>query len=807
MPQTLSPLPSWQVIREPEPSSDEDLILNQPAPYLPRKRKSKDQTTAQTASKRPKTTKNPSTSSNRTTNAIAGPSKPSQQTPSSRPPNGKGPRPSQPSSGSSGKLKTSRHSLTQPLARPIEPTSSAHTKLVRRTKKEKARQRSSSSDDEVLDPVPKQNQQPVRPGTAFPSASAPVQNNKFGRKDLRSRFQSKASPSKSAPLKRKVTANTDIIVVDDSSDEPGNGHPKPAINSDVVIVVSDSEADLEEAEPKSAGRKAQKRNGIQNDVVEIISDDEPPLAPKCNATGKNEDTGKGLPTPRAPNEISDLPPLPDPDANEMDLGADGQLDFGELQPDLPQGREHEMPLDSVAIRTEAVPHEVPRGDLADQRSQPTHLRSASAAATTVVLDGRFDGVSISDVSSARTGDSKEPQVSHGDLSNEDPLSLKARNPIPEVSQMTESSAEENGLPKNDRPPSLPPSLSFTAENSHIASPDYTPPGLFFRPNALLGVYADNVPEISHDNSIANGSPAPAARTPFPPSTPPVLETRRPQRTPTPLHRLSFPVGPRINPGVSDQSSPYKGIRDKALAASPATLQQSLGLPTKVQTALPRLDLSSLSEPVKPLPLPKKRRLPPLSTADSAPLTRAEPERSTPSVRDLSTPSSPPPPPSQTKKPKSWISQRSVVDAIIITGQHNTQSTAALLQPLPGRDRVPGGAAHQASPALPPPLPKVKAEEPLPSGPSTALIDHIIDLTLSDTEADADPPHVSASTIEAPVPVQPPRPSMNPLPRNPQQSNEDIRQKHAKRIRKLIEKYGTPFQCFARPRVKHSPWSP
>ncbi|KAJ7760531.1 hypothetical protein B0H16DRAFT_575655 [Mycena metata] len=567
MPQTLSPLPSWQVMREPEPSSDEDLVPNPP---LPRKRKSKDQTTAQLSNKRPKTTKNPSTSSNRTTNAIAGPSKPSQQTPSSRPPNGMGPRPFQPSSGTN-KPKTSRHSLTQPLARPIELTSSAHTKLVRRTKKEKARQRSSSSDDELPDPVPKQKQQqPVKPGTTLPSASAPVRNNKFRRESLQSRFQSKASPSKSAPPKRKVTTNAEVIVLDDSSDEPGSRYPKPAINSDVVIVLpSDSEAELKEAKLKSAGRKAQKRNGIKNvpplnqDVIEIISDDEPPPAPKF----KNDDMGKGSPTSRAQDEFSHLPPLPDPDENEMDLGedgtlnlgADGTLNLGEVHP----GREREIFINRAV---EAVPHEVPRGALADQRRQSTHSRSASAAATTVLV-GRLDGVSISDVSSALSGNSKEAQVSHGNLSSEDPLSLKTQNLIPEVSEATESSVEKNAL---SRPPSLPP-------------PDYTPPGLLFRPNGLLGVYAE---PLSHDNRTINGVPTPAVRTPSPPSTPPVLETRRPQRAHTPA-RLSFPVEPRINPGAMDQSSPYKGIRDKALAASPATLQQSTWSASKGADCAPK----------------------------------------------------------------------------------------------------------------------------------------------------------------------------------------------------------------------------
>jgi hypothetical protein len=157
-----------------------------------------------------------------------------------------------------------------------------------------------------------------------------------------------------------------------------------------------------------------------------------------------------------------------------------------------------------------------------------------------------------------------------------------------------------------------------------------------------------------------------------------------------------------------------------------------------------------------------------------------------------------------------------VDAIITTGQHNTQSTSALshsslprrtpLPPPPSMNQqTPLSPPHrpntpltsalsnlslppctgllpavdqQTSPA-PPPL-QVKLEE-APSGLSAALIHDIIDLTLSDEEADA--PKVGVQATQSPG--QPPKPSMRPRRRVSGQSIEEGRQRLVDRMSKLL----------------------
>ncbi|KAJ7180641.1 hypothetical protein C8R46DRAFT_1070082 [Mycena filopes] len=726
MHRTFSPLPSWNAMTEPDPSSDEDLVPNQ---QPPRKRKSRDQTASQ-PSKRPKILKNATAPSNRTPNAVAGPSKPPQP---SRPSNGS--RPSQSSSGPSRKTKPARHSLTQPVTTSKQPISSAHTKRVRRTQKEKERQRSISSDDELPDRAPPKKQL-AKPVPSF-SASAPVRNNKFGREDVRSRFQSsKASSSKSAPP-AKVTSNADIIEID-SSDEN---------TSDVVIVVSDSEPERNseaerEVKKRSADRKAQKRNGVANAlpldqvVVEILdSEDEPPPALNPAAIVNKHDAESTIPMPEASSQFNHLPPLPDPDETEIDPGAD----------------DHMSTVDGSAVKEEVA------RDILDKRSRSPHSSSAPPAATAGSPDSKLDDVSFPELSSPHA-----PQILREDLS--DPLETQ--------------SSEQPRLPAHDRSPSLSPSFSFAPEKSPAFTGEGTPPGLLFRPNGLLSPNADNVPEILQGDRVANGIHIHrAARTPSPPL---VVKPQQPQQSATPLHRPGLPLEQRV-------PSPYKGIRDKALGASAAALQQSLGLPTREPVnPLPRLDLSSLPPP----PLPKRRALPPrVTTPPSIPaptvLARAETDQSS-SSRGQSTSSSPKPrPPSQAKRPGVWINQRSLVDAIITTGQHNTQSSTTP-HPLPGHAQRVAGNKVQTPPALTLPLPKVKSERPWSSGLGSTLIDDIIDLTLSDTEAEAAAPPAAGPIVEAPVPVQSaPRPSINALPTKPQQSAGDIRQRNANRIKKML----------------------
>ncbi|KAJ7856710.1 hypothetical protein B0H14DRAFT_711239 [Mycena olivaceomarginata] len=129
MPRTISPLPSWAAMPEPPPSSDEDLVLNDPALFpTQRGKRKKGRTTSQPTSKRAKTTENSNVSSNRTANAVAGPSR--RRSPSPQAAAGSNGRSSGPQAASGSKIKTSRYSMSQSAGKPAESVSAARTKPV-----------------------------------------------------------------------------------------------------------------------------------------------------------------------------------------------------------------------------------------------------------------------------------------------------------------------------------------------------------------------------------------------------------------------------------------------------------------------------------------------------------------------------------------------------------------------------------------------------------------------------------------------------------------------------------------------------
>ncbi|KAJ6617572.1 hypothetical protein B0H10DRAFT_1308280 [Mycena sp. CBHHK59/15] len=274
---------------EPDPSSDEDLVLNEPVRNSRRKRKN----TGSAASHEPKRPKLVDiekiiASSSRTNNAAAGgsggriPSARRSKSPSSR--YGTNPRTAQLSTGN----------------KPSESVATARTKVVKRTRKEKQRQRSSSSSGSLPDASMLASLS--QKSNSFPSASAPVPKRGEGyqREALRDRFSS----TKSAPVKDRKTDKTgDVIEILDSDEEPSEpklGKPKrtklkSTLNKDsaIIEVVSDSD-DLEfrRRSEISAARKFQPRKSIPQDSQDIIildSDDDPPLP---TADSQNDNAGQ-----------------------------------------------------------------------------------------------------------------------------------------------------------------------------------------------------------------------------------------------------------------------------------------------------------------------------------------------------------------------------------------------------------------------------------------------------------------------------------------------------------------------------------
>ncbi|KAJ7471281.1 hypothetical protein B0H11DRAFT_1377358 [Mycena galericulata] len=687
----MSPPPQVEFLQEPSPTdSDEDLVPNDPANYKPyspyttqRKRKNPGQKTSQPASKRQKSsvaTQNFTASMSRATNAVAGSSRRS-RSPSSwavAPSNGRASQPSQ--SGSSAKTKHSRHTMSRPTE---NASASSRTKLVRRTRDEKRRQRGSSSDS-VPEPTPTLRSL-VQNGVSLPPASAPAapkrQIQDFRREELQKRF---AQSTQSAPAKHRkkvTTTTTDIIDLTSDGDPPrrprstaksSRNDPDPDI---INVTDSDSESQFIK---KSAARKAQKQSGAKNllpndrEVVTVIdSDDEPPRpVVKPEVVTKSEDAAMGPSGSQVPNNLH-RPPSPDFEGHGMDLDANDGVDFGgEDMRDGSPAQSSTLPKTSV-FGTHVPPttpsppatNENAPLDSMDRLSQsPQRLASPPAVAPTPAIDpcppSALRGLPAADVSG---GDATLPQYG----SSETP-------PLPHT---------EGAAPKFPSPPQDPNlDLYGMAQSDLRADAPISPDNSTERPMSL---FRPNGPLSSHsENPSQDLAPAPAAS----PSSPLMPSTS----TLKPLPRRSFLKGKDIpSHHLSQPSSPYKAIRDVALGTSTLAIQQRLGLQAKGDgNVVPKIDLSTLNV--------KKKRLShtPANIPPSLPVDTPQPG---PSAEPMA-PSISPHAKTQSLRKQSPRSQRdleAMVDAIITKGQHNAQASTALSQALP-RSRPPSSGSQRVS---------------------------------------------------------------------------------------------------------------
>ncbi|KAJ6551654.1 hypothetical protein B0H19DRAFT_175687 [Mycena capillaripes] len=752
-----SPPPTISAITEPDPSSDEDLVPN--VPYsLQRKRKNPNTPTSQPTSKRRKAIENPTISAQRTSNAVAGPSRHSPSFRSAAGSDGKSNRPPQTSSGS--KVKTSRHSMSQPVtkpvAKPLEPPSAARTKVVRRTRGEKQRQRSSfSSDDMPL--VPKKK---MPPNSEFPSASAPpARNGAFGREKIRDRFQSdKASNAsrgvKSAPVRQKGKVAADDIIELSSSDE----QPKPVFDPNEIVVILDTDSETE-IKKKS---KARKRNGIKkappDEVVEILDSDDEPARPvaKADISEKKEDANAALST-NQPNGLSALPCFPDPAENEMDLGAD--IDVGVEDLSLPDGEPghglglSEMSVDSYSGRQ--PPNVSPDSSGHDHRSlAPQQIAETSAASPRAV------NASSLAIERSQVPDDRPAGLQEGRMNERLPFAVPVAS-LP-ASLQDQSGildgvarfAEQGGVLANDWPPASP-DFSTAKSRALHSSHRKSPSAPHLRPNGRLEIDPSDFPDVSQNRAtpqvqgpsqaLSSGAfPVPGAAPSEPPSP-----TRRA------LPRRSLPSEVK---DASSQSSPYKNMLDRALGTSAATLQQQLGL------SLPKLDLRSLPRPSLS---PTKKRPPPRTTSPSSSI---DPDP-TPATKPEGLPVG-----KKTQIATNLWDQKRMVEDIITTGKHTAQSTSTpSLHPLHRDPLLPAVPPVEEQTSLAPPRPQVKLEE-APLGRNTSLVNNFIDLSISDEEADAPQVQVQATQSSE----QATTPSTNQLP-------QDLRQQRIERARKRMDK--------------------
>ncbi|KAJ7243042.1 hypothetical protein C8J57DRAFT_66835 [Mycena rebaudengoi] len=356
---SLPPVASFQ---EPNPSSDEDMVPNPDwDDTSPSARKRKNPAGASSSGKRQKVTNNASRPPIRPGNAAAGPSRLRTHNRSKSPAaramsNLTAPRPSQASS----RMPKSRQPVND-VDRRAE-ASAAQTKPVRRTNKEKRRQQTDSSSDDLPGPSVLLNKT-----SSAPSASAPVR--KRSRNGLRERYS-----TQSAPTKPKLkTSEADII--DISDDVPSRTRrPTGARNSaltqkeDIIEITS---SDTESKRPQRPAPKSQPRkNGEPQDII-IVSDSDDDSLPVTVPTVKSESSPKkatlsgpklangsssGSPTePRdtAAEDFSGLPPLPEPDENERNMNLDTGMNFDE----------DTRPADGTEfsdMHVDAVPETMPR---------------------------------------------------------------------------------------------------------------------------------------------------------------------------------------------------------------------------------------------------------------------------------------------------------------------------------------------------------------------------------------------------------------------------------------------------------------
>ncbi|KAJ7653266.1 hypothetical protein DFH06DRAFT_530226 [Mycena polygramma] len=769
----MSPPPSWSAIIEPDPSSDEDLVLNDPAAYsTQRKRKKPSKPTTQ-QSKRHRANENSTVSSNRTFNAVAGPSRRSPSPPLRSATAGSNGKTTAPRTSSGSKVKTSRHS--QPTAKKVEPPSTARTRPIKRTQEEKRRQRSSLSSDDLpaaILPPPK-----IAPRIDFASASAPpARNGAFQRDKVRDRFQSGNSSreAKSAPVRPKGKVRADTEVIEILSSDEDDKHKSEIID----ISDSDSERELEKKKKRelvkkmSAERKDRKRRGIKDpppagpppDVFEILDSDEEPSRPvaKRDVNEKREDIGIDLKAP-PPNGVSALPPRPDPIENEMDFGDDERMDFdvedlcpppdelpghGLVLPEIPVTSLPLPDVDPSSAQTDGSSESRPEDNARDLRSKAPEQIAETVSTALSPVPSHIPDPSADNSSPPvppvilEEGVTEKQVIRDNAIAENDAVSLPVA--MEDLDLNVPDSAEQDGLSPNDRPPVSPPRSTSSDEKARSLQPSQSSSASIFRPNGLLGLSANNSPDASHNHATLPGR-ADETPTAAPPPPPPKSVPSKPQsqrmRGP-PLPRRSPPREVNPSAAASSQSSqppsPYKSIRDRALGTSTAALQQHLGLPGRGKPpslpngkppSFPKLDLRTL-----PVPALAKKRLPSRTTPSSSSSSSADADPTRAEQAETSQgspiPQSPVPLRPQVKKTQStprW-DQKRLVDAII-TGQHSAPSTAASSpSSLPLRAALP---LTNPSPSQAP----VKLEE-APSGPDTSLLGVTIDLTNSDDEADA-----------------------------------------------------------------------
>ncbi|KAJ7148666.1 hypothetical protein C8R43DRAFT_513999 [Mycena crocata] len=716
----MSPPPSWVAFKEPDPlsdSNDSDLMPNHPPP---RKRKKNEQRPS--PHKRPKLSK---TSSSQPANSVAGPS--NSRLPSSSL------RTNESQSSSGQKLKNSRQSASQPATNKKETASAGRTTVVKRTQREKARQRSSSDSDfptAISEPLRRASQN----GASLPSASAPVPkrgqgSTNYDRDKLRDRFSTASAPVKP----RKKLANNEDVIDLSSGDEPVRpARPKPLASPD-VIELSDSESESATILKKSAARKREKQKGVKNplpddrEVVEIFDSDDEPAQPVLQ--------------PETAAARSRRTPLPDTAENGMVLDFDPIMDFGgEDMSGAPEPSSPGPPDLGSPLRRSPAPQRI-------DKTPP--IASLSDATTGPSTTGTFRSSPAHDTG----GDTAQPLPTYTEIP--DDISTAKLPPAPDSSDAENSTttlalpppltdlpnpswAEDapDMMPSNDpSPPTTPKSSTFLTEKnkSPIRPPSSSP--ILFRPNGLLSSHTDTFRDAPQTASSSRASPTFFATSTVPLVTETPPESRPPPRPPLTLQR------PREDADFPQQSSdsPYKGVRNESSGKSAETLQLNLGLSAK--RGLPKIDLRSLKPP-KPA-LPKRRPLPPVlpgAPDPPAPASTPQLEQDSKPVEGLSASSS-------SVKPQQ-CGLRSLVDVIITAGQHNVQSSAGLPRPPTSRQPPsPPPVTTAEHPTIPSPAPAVKLEE-APSERSTVNVNNskeIIDLTWSDEDGSAPQaaPRVSA----------------------------------------------------------------
>ncbi|KAK7052401.1 hypothetical protein R3P38DRAFT_2860101 [Favolaschia claudopus] len=566
---------------------------------------------------------------------------------------------------------------------------------------------------------------------------------------MRQRFKPGASSLRTASAPVRKNAAADIIDLDSSPEPEKPPKPKPVINSGEVIVL-DSDSESETVKRKSAARKAEKKtdppSAPSGDIIVISdSDDEPAQVSKSTVL-----------------DIKQKPTIDSPNLQA-------------LSPTFPKEEEHFGPDDGMDSGGEDLSHF-------------TQLTAGDAAAESLRAAGN-------DAMAKYTPPLQQENVtSHAPLPTVHPTDAPfsprespdrlPMSTVPEVGLDDEQSTPLVGEPvvspsASPRPASdLPDSVDATRRGDHhtpSAEMLAHPAEPNFRVDLPVHALKQTTPPPSPHIPLASANrPSPRS----PPSTPLRPSTR------VQVQSNSFPAPSTSRSFQSD--SPYHSIRDTALDTPAAALQRKLGLPSKGTAAVPRLDLARL-----PAPLPKKQsqQNPPQQSADKTPATDGHTRQSsTGAGADLNVPTELPPPTAM-KKPASvklnshqW-SQKSLVDAIIATGERNAQSLSTLPQfsrraispsstpSMPQTERTLSSNAAK---------PRIKQEKP-PSRTSSSLINDIIDLTLSDDETEAPATQSAPQSVSAPAFVPPIRPT----PIGPAQNMEEILQAKANRLKKIL----------------------